>query len=99
MSEALSADGAPRVTETRVVRCPHCHHPIVSPEDRTIEVVCPGCGSSFKLRDEPLVTTTDEIKTLGRFQLLERIGIGAFGAVWRARDPELDRLVAVKILH
>jgi WD40 repeat protein/tRNA A-37 threonylcarbamoyl transferase component Bud32 len=30
---------------------------------------------------------------------LERVGIGAFGAVWRARDTELDRLVALKIPH
>jgi tRNA A-37 threonylcarbamoyl transferase component Bud32 len=36
---------------------------------------------------------------LGKFQLLERVGVGAFGAVWRARDTELDRLVALKIPH
>ena len=28
---------------------------------------------------------------------LERVGVGAFGAVWKARDLELDRTVAVKI--
>src|SRR5262249_39936325 len=31
--------------------------------------------------------------------LLERVGVGAFGAVWKARDPKLDRIVALKILH
>jgi serine/threonine protein kinase len=39
------------------------------------------------------------VRSLGRFEVLERIGAGTFGAVWRARDPELDRLVALKLLH
>jgi tRNA A-37 threonylcarbamoyl transferase component Bud32 len=39
------------------------------------------------------------VRSLGRFQLLAQVGMGAFGAVWRARDPQLDRLVAVKLLH
>jgi WD40 repeat protein/tRNA A-37 threonylcarbamoyl transferase component Bud32 len=38
-------------------------------------------------------------RLLGKFQLLERVGLGSFGAVWRARDPELDRTVALKIPH
>jgi tRNA A-37 threonylcarbamoyl transferase component Bud32 len=39
------------------------------------------------------------VRFLGRFQLLGQVGVGAFGAVWRARDPQLDRLVALKLLH
>jgi WD40 repeat protein len=34
---------------------------------------------------------------LGRFDLIERIGVGGFGSVWKARDKELDRTVAVKV--
>jgi len=34
---------------------------------------------------------------LGRFELLEEIGIGTFGHVFRARDTELNRIVAVKV--
>jgi hypothetical protein len=34
---------------------------------------------------------------LGRFELLERTGLGAFGEVWRALDTELKRPVAVKL--
>lgn len=36
---------------------------------------------------------------LGKFELLEEIGVGAFGSVFRARDCELDRTVAIKILR
>ncbi len=38
------------------------------------------------------------IKTLGRYQILERIGEGAMADVFRAYDPSIDRQLAVKIL-
>jgi WD40 repeat protein/tRNA A-37 threonylcarbamoyl transferase component Bud32/tetratricopeptide (TPR) repeat protein len=34
---------------------------------------------------------------LNRFLLLDIVGQGGFGTVYRARDPELDRLVAIKV--
>ena len=35
--------------------------------------------------------------TLGKFGLIEPVGVGAFGTVYKARDPQLDRTVAIKV--
>ena len=36
-------------------------------------------------------------KRLGRYELVEPLGAGGFGQVWKAYDPELRRHVAVKV--
>lgn len=40
-----------------------------------------------------------EHSTIGRFRLLSRLGEGNFGAVWKAEDTQLERVVAIKIPH
>ncbi|MEM6961527.1 MAG: protein kinase, partial [Myxococcota bacterium] len=45
--------------------------------------------------EDPYIGTT----LLGQFQIEELIGVGGMGAVYRARQQNLDRDVAVKILH
>ena len=36
---------------------------------------------------------------VGRYELIERVGVGGMGEVYAARDPELDRTIALKLLH
>ena len=35
---------------------------------------------------------------LGAFEILERLGVGGMGEIYRARDTRLDRFVAIKVL-
>jgi serine/threonine-protein kinase len=78
------------------IRCPHCHNPLQLADERRDQVLCPGCGSSFRIQDGR-ATTAEVAMQLGKFRLLERVGGGAFADVWRAYDTELKRLVALKI--
>lgn len=45
----------------------------------------------------PVATAARELASVGRFQIERVLGQGAMGTVYRARDLDLDRLVAVKV--
>ena len=80
--------------------CPHCQISIETIQSSpSEEIVCPSCGSSLRVENE---STTGLYRgsgaaTLGRFELLQLAGAGAFGTVYKARDSKLDRIVAVKV--
>jgi hypothetical protein len=81
------------------VRCPTCHTPLnVAVDTPLTDITCSVCGSHFSLVDQTKATRlAPSLSKLGRFELIERIGVGGFGSVWKARDKELDRTVAIKI--
>ncbi len=48
--------------------------------------------------DSPKSAGLQRGATVGRYVVLERIGAGSMGVVYRAYDPELDRRVALKLV-
>src|SRR5262245_22458446 len=80
------------------VRCPYCNSPIeLSDASSLAEIPCASCGGSFSLIADATTTCPAADRKLGHFELLELVGMGGFGTVWKARDTELQRTVAVKI--
>ncbi|MBM4094961.1 MAG: serine/threonine protein kinase, partial [Planctomycetes bacterium] len=91
--------------------CPDCRQPVPDAHVSRGSITCPACGSTFRLEiDETLAGSAEkspgaeaaiqrpsERKTIGKFEILKVVGQGAFGTVYRARDGELDRVVALKV--
>lgn len=43
--------------------------------------------------------SAQEPQQVGRYKVLDRIGRGGMASVFRAYDPEIDRVIAIKFLH
>jgi WD40 repeat protein/tRNA A-37 threonylcarbamoyl transferase component Bud32/tetratricopeptide (TPR) repeat protein len=81
------------------ILCPHCRNSIELVGLTIDDVTCPACGSTFRLERESTASQGPRggDRRLGRFELIEAVGVGAFGTVYKARDPHLDRVVAIKV--
>lgn len=82
-----------------VLRCPHCNVLLdLASTAELSQIICNSCGNDFNLlREEPMPTACGDGRCVGHFELLEYLGGGQFGDVYRALDTELKRDVAVKI--
>lgn len=82
----------------RRLTCPYCLRGMPAPSlEEAHDVICPHCGKSVLVVEETLSRHEAVVGVMGRFDLLEHLGHGNFGDVWRARDTQLGRDVAIKV--
>ncbi len=80
------------------MRCPACFEYLETGPEILKTQGCPHCGHRWDvIEDRDPLSERLTHPLLGRFRLLERVGGGGFGSVWKAWDEQLKRLVAVKI--
>jgi serine/threonine protein kinase len=78
------------------IRCPVCREPFSVAADQPLhDLHCTHCQRKFCLADDDSQPAASA--KIGHFELLHCLGMGGFGTVWKARDIELDRVVAIKI--
>ncbi len=69
----------------------------VAPDDAAEVMVMPAQKPSDS-GDAPAPTSEKGASTLDHYKLMKKLGQGGMGAVYKAQDTKLDRIVAIKVL-
>lgn len=80
------------------VQCPQCKTMLnIVDVSLSESASCPSCGSQVPLGTLTLTRKPSPKEHIAHFELIEPVGMGHFGVVWKARDTRLERIVAVKV--
>jgi eukaryotic-like serine/threonine-protein kinase len=90
---------------------PDANMPEITPPDGRGGVTPPAPASNLDTNGELILTQEEKLAygvkfstegqpvSFGRYQVIEPLGMGAMGTVYKGKDPSIDRLVALKTIR